>query len=51
MPYALAMSGGALYAGLADGRIYVSEDRGDRWRVLELTGERLPSILALAIAD
>jgi len=51
MPYALAMSDGALFAGLADGRIFASEDRGDRWEQLALTGETLPGVVALAVAD
>jgi photosystem II stability/assembly factor-like uncharacterized protein len=48
MPYALAFGAAALYAGLADGRLYASEDRGDTWKLLELEGDRLPSIVALA---
>jgi photosystem II stability/assembly factor-like uncharacterized protein len=48
MPYALAATPGRLFAGLADGGIYVSADGGDSWRALALTGDRLPSITALA---
>jgi len=33
---------------LNDGSIYVSHDLGDTWQSLTLTGESLPSILALA---
>lgn len=48
MPYALATVAGHLYAGLSDGRLYVSDDAGDRWYPLELQGDPLPSVLALA---
>src|SRR5690348_16176417 len=47
-PYALVSVPGHLFAGLNDGRIYVSHDQGDNWQSLTLTGESLPSILALA---
>jgi photosystem II stability/assembly factor-like uncharacterized protein len=48
MPYALAFAGDRLFAGLADGTLYASEDRGDTWLLLELLGPPLPSVLALA---
>jgi photosystem II stability/assembly factor-like uncharacterized protein len=48
MPYALAIADGSLFAGLRDGRIYRSEDRGDSWRPLALQGDGLGAILALA---
>ncbi len=48
LPYALAATSGALYAGLGDGRICTSEDNGDSWRLLELRGDRLDRITALA---
>jgi hypothetical protein len=47
-PYALVSAPGQLFAGLNDGRIYASHDLGDSWQSLTLTGESLPSILALA---
>jgi hypothetical protein len=47
-PYALVSIPGHLFAGLSDGRIYVSHDLGDSWQALTLTGEYLPSILAMA---
>jgi photosystem II stability/assembly factor-like uncharacterized protein len=50
MPYALVAADGRLFAGLADGRVYESRDRGDEWRELELRGERPPALLALAAA-
>lgn len=48
MPYALAVAPGALYAGLNDGRIYASNDRGDTWHMLPLSGDTLLRITALA---
>jgi photosystem II stability/assembly factor-like uncharacterized protein len=50
MPYALLARDGRLFAGLRDGRLYESRDGGDTWTQLELTGERLPRVLALAAA-
>ena len=47
MPYALAAGDGELLAGLADGRILRSGDRGETW---EETGVRVGSITALATA-
>ncbi len=48
MPYALLALPGRLLAGLADGRLYLSEDGGDTWRELAVTGDRLTRIVALA---
>ncbi|HYY75952.1 MAG TPA: hypothetical protein VE644_06485 [Gaiellaceae bacterium] len=48
MPYALAVRDETLYAGLADGQVYASGDRGDSWRALELRGDPLPALLAFA---
>jgi hypothetical protein len=48
MPYALLHADGRLYAGLSDGRLHVSDYDGDSWRPLDLSGEPLPRILALA---
>jgi photosystem II stability/assembly factor-like uncharacterized protein len=36
MPYALACSDGSLYAGLADGSLLASRDRGESWQPLPL---------------
>jgi hypothetical protein len=47
MPYALLFAEGRLFAGLANGAIWASDDRGDTWRALELDPP-LPSIVALA---
>jgi photosystem II stability/assembly factor-like uncharacterized protein len=48
MPYALVAAGGRLYAGLADGRLWESGDRGDSWQRCELAGATLERIVALA---
>lgn len=45
MPYALAAAGGALFAGLADGRVLRSVDAGERWEELPA---RTEAVLALA---
>jgi hypothetical protein len=50
MPYALVAAGGRLFAGLADGRVFESRDRGDSWRALELTGDPPRALHALAAA-
>ncbi len=50
-PYALVSAPGQLFAGLNDGRIYISHDLGDSWQSLTLTGESLPSILALSYVE
>ena len=44
MPYALVASDGELLAGLADGRVLRSGDRGERFQD---TGLRLGSITAM----
>jgi hypothetical protein len=48
MPYALATSDGELLAGMADGRILSSGDRGESWDEI---GVRDDSITAMAVAD
>ena len=50
MPYALLVTEGRLFAGLADGQIWESRDRGDSWARLQLEGESLDALLALASA-
>src|ERR671925_194949 len=37
-----------LFAGLADGQIWESRDRGDTWRACTLRGDRIPALRALA---
>jgi photosystem II stability/assembly factor-like uncharacterized protein len=50
MPYALVTTDGRLFAGLADGQIWESGDRGDSWTALRLEGDRLGALVALARA-
>jgi photosystem II stability/assembly factor-like uncharacterized protein len=47
MPYALAWSDGRLVAGLSDGNLFTSRDRGDTWEQQTPQGDPLPRILAL----
>jgi hypothetical protein len=48
-PYALVKNSGAQFAGLGDGRIYRSDDRGDHWQHLNVRGERPECVLALIV--
>ena len=48
MPYALLAIDGRLFAGLADGRLWESRDHGDSWKPLELRGDALRGLVALA---
>ena len=50
MPYALLAADGRLFAGLADGQLWESRDRGDSWTAMRLEGARLINVLALAPA-
>ena len=50
MPYALVAGEGRLFAGLADGQIWESDDRGDTWRACSVTGDSLTRLHALAYA-
>jgi photosystem II stability/assembly factor-like uncharacterized protein len=50
MAYALAATDDELYCGLANGRVLRSVDGGDSWSALELDGDALPRIYALAAA-
>jgi hypothetical protein len=47
MPYALVAGDGRLFAGLADGQIWESDDRGDSWRAGTVQGGSLPALQAL----
>jgi hypothetical protein len=47
MPYALGASSAGLFAGLADGRLYHSADRGDSWEELPV---RLDSVVAMTVS-
>ena len=46
MPYALVATADRLYAGLANGQIWESRDRGDSWRECPLDGQ-INALLAL----
>jgi photosystem II stability/assembly factor-like uncharacterized protein len=48
MPYALLAADGRLFAGLADGGLWESRDKGDSWTVLQLQDEPLDVLVALA---
>jgi hypothetical protein len=50
MPYALVAADARLFAGLADGQIWQSSDRGDSWRACTLEGDELTELHALAFA-
>jgi hypothetical protein len=47
MPYALLATNGRLFAGLANGQIWESRDRGDSWTAMRLQGDTLAAVLAL----
>lgn len=48
MPYALAATGGRLFAGLADGQLWESTNRGESWHACLLDGDRLTRLNAVA---
>jgi hypothetical protein len=48
MPYALVAAPGSLFAGLADGQIWASSDRGDTWGLGVQQGDSLAALQALA---
>lgn len=47
-PYALAATSGSLFCGLGDGRIFRSNNRGERWERLDIGGDAPTRVLALA---
>ena len=49
MPYALVATSERLFAGLANGELWESRDRGDSWEQCELVGS-LPKLNALVPA-
>jgi photosystem II stability/assembly factor-like uncharacterized protein len=51
LPYALLATDGRLFAGLANGQLWESRDRGDSWTAMRLEGDALPALLALAPAS
>jgi photosystem II stability/assembly factor-like uncharacterized protein len=50
MPYALVATERRLFAGLADGQIWASDDRGDSWTEVQLQGDPLDGLVALVHA-
>ena len=50
MPYALVVADHRLFAGLADGQVWESIDRGDGWRACTLRGDSMTRLQALASA-
>jgi photosystem II stability/assembly factor-like uncharacterized protein len=48
MPYALLATDGRLFAGLADGQLWESTDRGESWHACALEGDALMRLNALA---
>jgi hypothetical protein len=50
MPYALLATDDHLFAGLADGELWESRDRGDSWTTVRLEGDTPAAVLALEVA-
>src|SRR3954454_7656426 len=50
MPYAIVATRQRLFAGLANGTLWQSDDRGDTWRGCALGGDALSALNALALA-
>jgi photosystem II stability/assembly factor-like uncharacterized protein len=50
MPYALLAVDGRLFAGLSDGQLWESRDRGEHWTRCRLEGDALGGLVALAAA-
>jgi photosystem II stability/assembly factor-like uncharacterized protein len=50
MPYALTVADGRVFAGLANGELWASADEGDSWSRLDLGGDTLAALVALAVA-
>jgi photosystem II stability/assembly factor-like uncharacterized protein len=50
MPYALVATERRVFAGLADGQLWESNDRGESWRQCRLEGDALTRLNALAHA-
>jgi hypothetical protein len=51
MPYALVAADGRLLAGLADGQIWESRDRGDSWHPCPREGDPITALHALVYTD
>jgi photosystem II stability/assembly factor-like uncharacterized protein len=50
MPYALVAADGRLFAGLSDGQLWETGDRGDSWTACRVAGDGLRALHALALA-
>jgi hypothetical protein len=50
MPYALVAADGRLFAGLANGQIWESRNRGDSWHAIAVGGDGVTELHALAYA-
>jgi photosystem II stability/assembly factor-like uncharacterized protein len=50
MPYALDTANGRVFAGLADGQLWESRDRGDSWRSCPVRNGSPPAVRALVAA-
>jgi hypothetical protein len=48
MPYAFAYAEGTLYTGLINGRVFATNDSGDDWQELQVSGETVERISAMA---
>ena len=48
MPYALLTTDARIFAGLANGQIWASSDRGETWHLVEVDGARVDALVALA---
>jgi photosystem II stability/assembly factor-like uncharacterized protein len=51
MPYALVVPDGRLFAGLGDGQLWESADRGDTWARCRTDGPVLGAVQALGHAS
>jgi photosystem II stability/assembly factor-like uncharacterized protein len=49
MPYAMTFTGDLLVAGLSDGRLLASPDRGERWKPMTVGGRAPEHVLALSV--
>jgi hypothetical protein len=49
MPYALVVTEDRIFAGLSDGQLWESRDRGESWRSCELRGDPLTRLVALVV--
>ncbi|HEU0193604.1 MAG TPA: hypothetical protein VFQ71_05355, partial [Gaiellales bacterium] len=50
MPYALTVAGDRVVAGLRNGQLWQSGDGGESWQAARVSGDRVPSLVALSAA-